>query len=104
MKESIFILCVLLMVSTSLLIRTLNKHVKITNGSQCIVIDTASELKYLVDKNPKVIKCEGECHINYKQTALNAFAEYGNEFILLYCGEDRNMFSSNGEGVSYEFR
>ena len=97
MNDSIKIVAICITVCLITWMTMCNDYKKIHGRGFCNVINGMDDIKYLIKRKPFVV-CEGECNVNYKATAYNIFQNYGDEFVVMYCGEDKDKLPSQLKG------
>lgn len=93
MSEKFATVCVTVVVSLWLISSGLSNFKRVHGKGVCDVVNGVTDIKYIIDRKPFVV-CKGECEVDYKQTAYKIFENYGEEFVVLYCGKDKDELPS----------
>ena len=93
MDNKLATVCICIVASLWLIITGANNFKKIHGKGYCNVINGIDDIKHII-KRKNFVVCEGECNVNYRETAYNIFNNYSDEFVVMYCGKDKDELPS----------
>jgi len=94
-EEKLTIVLAILVVVGYVAINLFKEYKRVPGRGICKTINGVEDIKYVISRKPFVVCAEGQtCNVHYRRTAQKIFDNYGDEFVVMYCGEGKEEMPS----------